>query len=134
MDTHTLVNILHILIIVPFFLYVGIIKTDIHESVFTLLMVLGLLITLYHGYKLMIRLQLKSGLAWINAIHVLFVGPLLFYIGYKNKDTPRSAFELLLLIAFAAGGYHLYELASYTSMKGGASNGAVIVDMKGTSM
>lgn len=82
----------------------------------------------------MIRLQLKSGLAWINAIHVLFVGPLLFYIGYKNKDTPRSAFELLLLLAFAAGGYHLYELASYTSMKSGASGGAVIVDMKGTSM
>jgi hypothetical protein len=31
-----------------------------------------------------------------------------------KKDTPRPAYELLLLTAFAAFGYHLYELAAYS--------------------
>jgi hypothetical protein len=30
-----------------------------------------------------------------------------------KKDTPRPAYELLLLTAFGALGYHLYEIASY---------------------
>jgi hypothetical protein len=133
MDTHTIINVLHILIIVPFFLYIGITKTDLPEKLFTVLMGIGGVITLYHAYKLVVRMQQKSGFAWVNAVHVLFVGPLLFYIGYRGKDTPRSAFEILLLFAFAAGGYHLYELAAYSSMKNGANGGAVIIDMKGTS-
>jgi len=132
MDTHTIINLLHILLIVPFLIYVGLVKTDIPEKVFSLLLGLGCIVVLYQGYKLITRLQQKSGFAWINAIHVLFVGPLLIYIGYKGKETPRSAFEILLLFAFAAGGYHLYEFASYSSMKHGANGGAVIIDMKGT--
>jgi hypothetical protein len=132
MDTHTIINLLHILIIVPFLLYIGITKTDVPDKVFNLLMGIGGVLILYQGYKLITRLQQKSGLAWINAIHVLFIAPLLIYIGYKGKETPRSAFEILLLFAFAAGGYHLYEFAAYSSMKNGASGGAVIIDMKGT--
>jgi hypothetical protein len=34
----------------------------------------------------------------------------LIYLGFKGMDTPRYAYELLLMIAFAAGGYHLYSL------------------------
>ena len=113
-------------------LYIGITKTDVPDKVFNLLMGIGGVLILYQGYKLITRLQQKSGLAWINAIHVLFIAPLLIYIGYKGKETPRSAFEILLLFAFAAGGYHLYEFAAYSSMKNGASGGAVIIDMKGT--
>ncbi len=131
MDTHTIINLFHILLIVPFFVYVGIIKSDIPAPLYYLLMALGVIVTLYHGYKLAVRVQAKSGLAWINAVHAFYVGPLLFYIGYKQKDTPRSAYELLLLLAFAAGGYHLYEFAAYSSMKGGAP--AKVVDMTNTS-
>jgi hypothetical protein len=32
------------------------------------------------------------------------------YIGYYGKDTPNAAFESLLLLAFAAFGYHIYSL------------------------
>lgn len=60
------------------------------------------------------RFQTKSQLIWINLVHVLWVGPLLLYIGAKKKDTPRPAYELLLLTGFAALGYHLYELAAYS--------------------
>jgi hypothetical protein len=30
------------------------------------------------------------------------------WIGIQGADTPRAAFEMLLLLAFAAGGYNLY--------------------------
>ena len=32
------------------------------------------------------------------------------FIGYHKKETPRSAYELLLMAGFAAGGYHLFSL------------------------
>lgn len=47
---------------------------------------------------------------WVNLIHMLYVAPLLIYIGYREKFTPRYAYELLALIAFAALGYHTYNL------------------------
>ena len=47
---------------------------------------------------------------WINYLHILIVGPLLLFIGYKNTETPRYAFELLLMLGFASIGYHLYYL------------------------
>jgi len=43
-------------------------------------------------------------------IHVLLIAPLLLYIGYHQKETPRQAYEMLLLLAFGALGYHLFSL------------------------
>jgi hypothetical protein len=43
-------------------------------------------------------------------MHVGLIAPLLLYIGYQQKDTPRQAYEMLLLLAFAAVGYHLFSL------------------------
>ena len=49
-------------------------------------------------------------MVWVNLIHMLYVAPLLIYIGYYEKDTPRYAYELLALVGFAALGYHTYQL------------------------
>jgi hypothetical protein len=141
MDKHTIINLAHILLIVPFFIYIGIVKYDVPELIFNILIGLGIYVIIYHGYNLLVRFQQKSGFAWVNALHFLYIGPLLIYIGYKKKETPRSAFEILLLFAFAAGGYHLYEFAAYSSMNskqsGGSSETVVrsekVVDMKNTS-
>ena len=43
-------------------------------------------------------------------IHVLFVAPLLMWIGYYEKKTERPAYDMLLLVAFGAFGFHLYKL------------------------
>jgi hypothetical protein len=51
----------------------------------------------------------------------LLVAPLLFWIGYYKKDTSRQAFEMLLLLAFAAGGYNLYNLVVQLSTVTGAT-------------
>jgi hypothetical protein len=115
MDTHSLINLFHILLVVPLFLYVGISRTDTTNSLFNFLLVLGLFVTIYHLYKGYMRYVSGSSLWWINFIHFFYIGPLLVYIGMKKEATPRSAFEILLLFAFAAGGYHLYNLARYAT-------------------
>jgi hypothetical protein len=76
-------------------------------------MTLGVIVILYQGFKTYMRLLKGSSYVWVNLIHVLWIGPLILYIGYKKKDTPRPAYEMLLLTAFGALGYHLYELASH---------------------
>lgn len=53
---------------------------------------------------------------WVNLLHVLFVGPLLAYIGYMGEQTPRSAYELLALAAFGALGYHTYYLITMVNV------------------
>lgn len=109
-DPHILLSIFHLLFVVPFFLYVGIQQAALPEAVYTTLLTLGVVITLYHGYKAYNRWVNSSPYLWVNLVHALLVGPLLVLIGTKGKDTPRAYYEMLLLLAFGAGGYHLYSL------------------------
>ncbi len=113
MDTHVILNIFHIMLVAPFLIWVGISRDRLPEGVFTALIVLGIVLTLYHGFKAYNRLVAKSSYVWVNLIHALWVGPLLFYVGVNKKETPRSAFELVLLTAFGALGYHMYGLAAH---------------------
>jgi hypothetical protein len=113
MDARVILNLFHILAVAPLFLWVGISRTTIPTWVYGLLFFLGLVLVVYHGYKAYVRILQKSTYAWVNLVHALIVGPLLLYIGAMKKDTPRAAYEGLLLVGFAALGYHLYELAMY---------------------
>jgi uncharacterized membrane protein len=106
---HFIVALFHILIIAPFLLYVGFHRAATSSWIYTTLFYLGCLVIIYHGYLFASRF--RSSNSWIYAIHFLFVGPLLLYIGYRRNDTPRMAYELLMMFAFAALGYHLYSLA-----------------------
>ena len=113
MNKHIAVNFFHILLIAPFLMYVGIMRASLGSIIYNVLAVLGVILVLYHGWKFYDRVMKGSGYAWVNAIHAFGVGPLLLYIGLLGEDTPRPAFEGLLLFAFAAFGYHLYELIVY---------------------
>jgi hypothetical protein len=113
MDKHVLINLFHILLVAPFFIWVGISRGSVPDGAYIALIVLGIIVTLYHSYKSWVRLSSFSSYVWVNLIHALWIGPLLLYIGAKKKETPRPAYELLLLTAFGALGYHLYELASH---------------------
>jgi hypothetical protein len=74
-----------------------------------MLLILGIIIIIYHSYKAYIKLKAGKN-PWVNWIHILLVGPLLIYIGYNNKNTPRLYYELLLMLGFAAIGYHGYYM------------------------
>ena len=109
-DQHFILSIFHILLVVPFFLYIGLVRAATPDWVYLAVFAMGIIILLYHGFRLVTRLRSGSSYAWVNAIHVLFVAPLLIYIGYHKKETPRTAYELLLLLGFGAGGYHVFSL------------------------
>ena len=113
MDARILLNLFHILLIAPFFLWVGISRSTIPSFVYTLLLFLGIVLIVYHGYKSYVRWTQNSCHIWVNLVHAALLGPLLVYIGAMKKETPRPAYEILLLFAFSALGYHLYELAMY---------------------
>jgi hypothetical protein len=81
------------------------IQNILNKQKLIIILVFGFIVILYHAYK---SFFLKD--AWINYIHIFIVGPLLVFIGlYKNK-TPTKIFELVLMVASAAIGYHAYKL------------------------
>jgi hypothetical protein len=106
MNSHALLALFHIFAVVPLFLYVGFARDNTATGVYPLLFGLGLIVLLYHLYKAIVKWQAGAPSAWINWIHALVVGPLLIYIGRMGRDTVRGAYEILLMVAFAAAGYH----------------------------
>lgn len=109
MEIRTYVHLFHILFVGSLFLYVGIQRTAISSTMYPFLLGLGLFIIFYHIYKTYNYMKLGKGY-WVNLIHILLVGPLLVYIGYNREKTARLYFELLIMLAFAAIGYHGYYL------------------------
>ena len=110
MDTHLLLSLFHSFAVVPFFLYIALNRANTSQNVYRAAFVIGILITLYHGYKSVIKLKAGSQSVWVNLMHVAFFGPLLVYIGYSEQNTPRAAYELLALSGFGALGYHIYHM------------------------
>ena len=104
------VSLFHIFLVVPFFLYVAIVRGQLEPWIFHILTGLGILLLIYHGYLSFMKWKANSPSLWVNLVHVIAVAPLLIFIGASGYDTPRWAFELLAMIAFAAGGYHLYSI------------------------
>jgi hypothetical protein len=109
MEIHTYVHLFHILFVGSLFLYVGIQRTSIPSIMYPILLWLGLIVIFYHSYKVYNYMKLGKSY-WVNLIHIFLVGPLLVYIGYNREKTARLYFELLLMLGFAAIGYHGYYL------------------------
>ena len=109
MNSESIVHLFHVLIIGSLFLYVGIERTNIPTFMFPLLLGLGVIVILYHIFKVYTYMKLGKGY-WVNLIHILLVGPVLVYIGYNGEKTARLYFELLLMLGFAAIGYHGYYM------------------------
>jgi hypothetical protein len=107
MPTEAWVQLFHIILVGGLFMYVGTTRNNIPKFMYPTLFVLGIIILLYHVYKSIVKPQR----AWINYIHIVLIAPLLMYIGYNGVNTPRKAFELLLMAGFAAIGYHGFYLA-----------------------
>ena len=114
MDYYLLVGVLHVAVIVPFLLWIGFNRAATPDWVYPVLFALGLIVLIYHAYKAVGRFFAKSPFFWVNAIHVLLVAPLLLWIGYYAKKTERPAYDMLLLTAFGAFGFHLYKLVVVT--------------------
>ncbi len=117
MNSHVVLALFHIFAVVPLFLYVGLSRDNTAAGVYPLLFGLGLIIFAYHLYKAIVKYQAGAPSAWVNWIHALVVGPLLIYIGRSGRDTMRGAYEILLMVAFAAAGYHGLSLVKELNEK-----------------
>ena len=102
-----IVQLFHIILIGGLFLYVGISKDSMPHFMYWILLFLGFLVLGYHMYKIFKK---KAKRIWISLIHIILVGPLLIFIGINKENTSRKYYELLLMLGFAAIGYHGYYL------------------------
>lgn len=116
MDPHFILALFHIICVVPFLGYVFIQRAATPEYIYNILFFVGLFVLVYHAYKALLKISTKSSSLWVSLIHVLLFAPLMIYIGYYSKKTPRAAYEMLGLITFAALGYHLYTLILLTQV------------------
>jgi Na+-transporting methylmalonyl-CoA/oxaloacetate decarboxylase beta subunit len=103
------VHLFHILIVGSLFLYVGINRTSIPKLMYPILLYLGIIIVLYHMYKVYSYIQAGKPY-WVNLIHIFIVGPTLILIGYNDDKTHRKLFEILMMLGFASIGYHGYYM------------------------
>jgi len=102
-------HIAHILGVAPLFLYVGLASDTVPEHVFNALGVLGVVILAYHGYRAYTKIK-ENKSAWVNWIHIFLIAPLLILLAVLKKDAHRRYFEMMLLLGFAALGYHTLYL------------------------
>jgi hypothetical protein len=105
MSPHIILALAHIIVIVPFLLYIGLAREQVPDSVYKGVFALGAFVALYQAYKAYGKIQNGQN-PWINYIHIFLLAPLLLIIGYNGKNTNRKYFEMLLMLAFAAAGYH----------------------------
>jgi hypothetical protein len=103
--SHTALSAFHTLAVGPALLYVGLSPETVPDGVYTGLLVTGAVILAYHIYLAYTKLKDNKS-AWVNWIHIFLVAPLLMIVGYLKKDANRRYFEMLLLLGFAAIGYH----------------------------
>ena len=111
MTSSVFVHLFHILIVGSLFLYVGIQKYKIPNFMYSVLIAFGIIIILYHGFKIYKKLSEWFN-PWVNYIHIFIIGPLLLYIGLNRDKTQRLYFEILLMLGFASIGYHGYYLVN----------------------
>jgi len=107
-------HLLHALIIGPAFLAVGYFREQVPTAVFYIMIGLGVIVLLYHLYRAYEKIK-EGKSAWVNWIHIFLVAPLLLLVGWLGKDAHRRYFEIMLLLGFAATGYHgLYAIKNVT--------------------
>lgn len=113
LSTDSIINLIHIFIFFPllaYLYYLGLNKkltSGICQSVIAV-SIIGII---YHSYLLS---KTKPYKMWVYLVHILLVFPLLFIIGYNCENTQRMFFEMILLISFAALGYHSYLFIKYS--------------------
>jgi hypothetical protein len=109
-NSHLIVALGHILILAPGLLWIAFRRAASPSWVYTGLLFVGIFMIVYHGYRAFVRIVKKSPYAWVNLIHTFVIAPLLIYIGWNGRDTPRAAYEMLAMVGFAGLGYHIYSL------------------------
>jgi hypothetical protein len=106
MDAHTALHWIHVLVLGPLLIAIGRGAVDAYTWAVA---ALGAFVTVYHAWRGYGKYA-AGGIPWVNAIHALVVGPAIFAKGYLGAEAPRWIGEVILMLGFAAIGYHAYYL------------------------
>jgi hypothetical protein len=106
MDSHTALHWVHVLVLGPLLVAIGLGYGAGYPAV---VLGLGVFMTLYHLYRGFAKWTSGAGGLWVNAIHALAIGPALIAEGSLTAP-PRWIRELLLMFGFAGIGYHAYYI------------------------
>lgn len=93
MDFRMVINLIHILVVVPLFVYIGYRKSNSSYNLVSIMVGLSILVILYHVWK-----YWKTGW-WINYIHI-FIGGFLLIFSLLTYKLPNFAFNLYYILAF----------------------------------
>jgi len=100
----------HLLVIAPLFIYVGYNKKNINNYIFLSLLVLGIINLTYHLYLVYNYYNKFKFINHLNIMHILFVAPLLIYVGYFKNDTPSIYLDYLFIMGSGLALYFIYKL------------------------
>lgn len=107
-----IINIVHVAVLAPLFIYVGIKGNKTPMLLFTTLLVVGVVVALYHSYRMFVTFK-NSGIVpylYVNLVHVLLVAPFLIYVGLNKNNSPPIVFHSLIIFAvlmILSNGYRL---------------------------
>ncbi len=102
-------NAAHLFVFAPLFIAVGLYRNSTPDSLFTLLGFMAVGIFFYHAYAAYKKIS-EGKSAWVNWIHIFLIVPLLAILARYKKDASRRYFEMLMMLGFAAAGYHGFYL------------------------
>ena len=106
----------HVFLVFPFLLYVGLQKNKNKEFIYNILIFIGIVLFIYHGYRAYINYKIFNkinSLVVINILHILFFGTFFIYIGSKKNNSMFVCYDILIMLAFAALGPNLIKLVKH---------------------
>lgn len=105
-----LVNIAHVLVTGPFFIYIGLAQPS-HVGWYRVCLGLGAVLALLFAWKLWSTAWSQYHI-WL-LIHLLLFAGLLVAVGVQKKQTPQILFSIMIAVGCAAIGYHLIRLVQH---------------------
>jgi len=108
-----IVNAIHVFVLAPLFVYVGLKAEKTPNIIFMVFLVVGIVVALYHSYRIFVTYK-SVGLVpyiYINLVHILLVAPLLVYVGMKKVKTEKIIYKALIVFAVTmvlSNGYRLF--------------------------
>jgi hypothetical protein len=97
------VNAIHIFLIGPLLIYIGLMK-PINELYYNILLGIGIVVIIKFIYQLIVS-KVGQRTVWY-LLHIMLFSVLSIYVGLNKINTPHIGYSLVLATGISAFGYH----------------------------
>mgnify|MGYP001216320357 FL=1 len=120
------VNLLHVLVINPILIYIGLYAKKSNPMLYPVLLGIGIIGLLYHGGRMFVsrevtncpeekKEQVKTELSYLKSVYIMHVAavvPLFLYVGIRGNKSDVRVFPILLAMGIISDFYHVFRLFS----------------------